>query len=181
MFKKLTIALSFVALSFSALANEATEKDDFRNKMKALLGTKDSVLLINTPEEYTYNLVTTDFIKGLMNQYAGFTRIIASTENESELDSINKEMFLNVVCAQAALGQGGQEHYEVITELALVGLDKERFEKNSNYLISKSEGNKNLLELPLTLKECKKEGLKAIDFANASKYYQEEKQKQKSH
>ena len=166
MLRKILIALSAtIALSASA---DDDNRSEFYKKMKAAVEEK-KVVEINSPEEYIYNLTTTDFMKGLLNQFAGLTRIAATTENQSALDEISKDMFLNVICAQSALGEGGKEHYEIIEKLSLQGLNQDLFKKNIEYLMSRAENLRGIVEVPLTIKECKKEGDIAIDFGNASK------------
>lgn len=161
------LTMSLITATNSLASDKEISRSDFYNKMQSIINEKPKVLLINSPEEYIYNLSTTDFIKGLMNQYAGLTRIIASTENKSSLDEINKDLFLNIICAQAALGNEGKEHYETIEKLSIQGLDINTFNKNIEHLMKKSDNLRGIIEVPITIKQCKKEGDLANEYTNA--------------
>lgn len=171
MLKKLSIAslllMSLVSTHHSIAAERDVTRSDFYNRMKAIMNEKPKTLLINSPEEYIYNLATTDFIKGLMNQYSGLTRIIASSPDPATLSDTNRELFLNIICAQSALGERGRYHYEVIEKLAIQDLDENQYNKNIKHLTSQSNNFFNLLEVPAIQKQCRKEGISAAKYSEA--------------
>lgn len=170
--RAVAVAISLTMASSSFAIDDG--KSEFYKKMKSLVD-KEQKVLINTPEEYIYNLSTTDFIKGLMNQYASITRTIAKSENYEGLELVKKDLFTNVVCAQAALGRPSGDHYNMITDLSIKGLDEDLYKKNIQYLIDTSSDLKNLPEVPLLINECIKEGQNAKSFGLAAEKIREAK------
>ena len=88
---------------------------------------------------------------------------------------VKKDLFTNVVCAQAALGKPSEDHYNMITDLSIKGLDEDLYKKNIKYLIDTSSDLKNLPEVPLLINECIKEGQNAKSFGLAAEKIREAK------
>jgi len=168
---KLIKSLCFIGiasvLTINAFANEPPlTPDELKVKVEQILN-KKKVLVINTPEEYIYNLDTTQFVKGLMYETSIVIKFLAENSNDPEkLEAFSKEFATNTQCFSIVVGNA-DNHFNTLYNLALPDQSmKDNYNKGYSYMVDRLE------KYPVDPQYdvlCLKEKQKAIDYYNLHK------------
>ena len=119
---KIITLLSLLSLPLAGFSNEKTDADLFKLKIESILEkklNKQTVLLVNSPEAYIWNLKTTDFVKGLMYETSIVLDFMAkNSEDKDKLKDFNREFQQNSTCFAIIIGKSGN-HFNMIYDLTL--------------------------------------------------------------
>lgn len=164
--KKIALLL-MLSLPFVSIANDNITKidDDFKKRIDAIIEkskTREEVLLVNSAEEYIWNLNTTDFVKGLMYETSLVLNFMSENNKDTErLRAFNREYQQNITCFSIIVGNDGN-HFKTIYELTL-----NTNEKKENYLEAYSFLSYQMLPFEMTkdyLDLCHNEKIKANEY-----------------
>lgn len=168
-FNKTIIAITLMAIfSTSAIASTTTSaplsSEDFKAKLNNILN-QPKVLTINTPEEYIYNLNTTDFVKGLMYETVLVIKFLAeNSDDDVTLASFNKEYTVNSSCFAEVIGSSGN-HFNTLFNLTLKTPElKAKYQQGYSFMVNSIERypiEKEYHDL------CRNEKLKAIEYTKS--------------
>jgi hypothetical protein len=162
------IAITLMAIfSTSAIAETTStplNSEDFKAKLNNILN-QPKVLTINTPEEYIYNLNTTEFVKGLMYETVLVMKFLAeNSDDDVTLASFNKEYTVNSSCFAEVIGSSGN-HFNTLFNLTLKTPElKDKYNKGYSFMVNSIERypiEKEYHDL------CRNEKLKAIEYTKS--------------
>lgn len=167
-FNKNIIAITLMAIfSTSAIAETTStplNSEDFKTKLNNILN-RPKVLTINTPEEYIYNLNTTEFVKGLMYETVLVMKFLAeNSDDDVTLASFNKEYTVNSSCFAEVIGSSGN-HFNTLFNLTLKTPElKAKYHQGYSFMVNSIERypiEKEYHDL------CRNEKLKAIEYTKS--------------
>ncbi len=162
----LCITILSAAFSNAAFANEKLSTEDFIKKIDSLMN-KEKVLMVDSPEEYIYNLNTTEFVKGLLYETSIVLKFIAENyDNKDKLTAFNREFSLNKNCFSIIVGNA-DNHFDYIYNLTLKTDEmKDNYKKGYSFMVDTLEPypmNPEYIQLCKDEKEKAKEYNKTIN------------------
>lgn len=119
----------------SVHADEKLSKEEFKKKIESIMNAP-KVLTIDSPEQYIYNLDTTQFVKGLMYETSIVLKFLSeNSKDKQKLAEFNREFTTNSQCFSIVIGNA-DNHFKTLFELTLkTPEEKANFNEAYSYMV----------------------------------------------